>query len=137
MKDSPNRLISSLTLLLALFLTACVSAQVARGPSSTPARMKIDSQLLQAIDRAKTAGRPSETVAGRIKLDEKKRALVDIRAELTSALRKQVTDLGGTIVSESAEHRSIVAWVALAELETLSEIKEVLAIVPAPEPARR
>jgi hypothetical protein len=138
MKELPNQLTFTSTLLLALLLTACASAQVASGPSSsTRARMKIDSQLLQAIDRAKTAGAAADTALGRIKLDEKNRALVDIRVELTAALRERVTDLGGTVISESAEHRSIVAWVALAELETLSEIKEVLAIVPAPEPARR
>ena len=55
-----------------------------------------------------------------VKLDQKGRALVDVRAEVTPALQKKVRKLGGTIQSTSREHRSIIAWVPLNKLERLA-----------------
>ena len=57
-----------------------------------------------------------------VELDQKGRALVDVRAEVTAALQKNVRKLGGTIESTSSKYRSIIAWVPLNELERLAAL---------------
>ena len=69
-----------------------------------------------------------------VKLDQKGRALVDVRAEVTPALQKKVRTLGGTIESTSSEYRSIIAWVPLNRLERLAADPAVHAIEPAAQP---
>ena len=68
-----------------------------------------------------------------MKTDPRGRALVDIRAEVTPALKEKVRQLGATIVDVSGEHRSIVAWVPLLQIERLASDTSVRAINPAPE----
>lgn len=102
--------------------------------SLTPAQRKIDSQLLTEIDRLRTKGPANREV---VRLDPKGRAYVDIRADVTSALEKQLKALGSTVVSTSLEFRSIVAWVSLKKLEQIAAWPTVYAIIPTPEPGIR
>ena len=101
--------------------------------SRTPAQQKINSQLLYEVYRsrgeAKQKNVPPDPTG--VKLDAKGRALVDVRAEVTPALQKQVLALGGTIESSSAQYRSIIAWVPLNRLERLAADPAVRAIEPA------
>jgi hypothetical protein len=106
--------------------------------SRTPAQQKIDSRLLDEVYRrqgkpARSALSPGQTL---LKVDLDGRALVDIRAEVTPALRKSVTALKGTIVSTSTEYRSIIAWLPLLKLEEVAADPAVHSIMPAPEPIR-
>src|SRR5580700_4833658 len=71
--------------------------------SRTPAQQKIDSRLLDEIYRrqgkpTRNALPPGQTL---LKIDLDGRALVDIRAEVTPALRKALVALKGTVVSTS------------------------------------
>lgn len=99
----------------------------------TPAQRKIDSQLLYELYRlrgqSKAKGVPDGPTG--VRLDPKHRALVDLRAEVSPALQKRVTDLGATIVSTSVEYRSIIAWMPLSRLEQIAGDPAVHAIVPA------
>ena len=101
--------------------------------SRTPAQQKINSQLLYELYRlrgeAKQKNVPPDPTG--VKLDPKGRALVDVRAEVTPALQKNVRTLGGTIESTSTEYRSIIAWVPLKKLEQLAADPAVHAIEPA------
>jgi hypothetical protein len=111
--------------------TAAPSAKSSR----TPAQRKIDSRLLDEIYRhqGKPGGNalpPGQTL---LKIDLDGRALVDLRAEVTPALRKALVALKGTIVSTSTEYRSIVAWLPLLKLEEVAADPAVHAIMPAPE----
>jgi hypothetical protein len=103
--------------------------------SRTPAQRKIDSQLLYELYRlrgeAKRKGVPPDPTG--VRIDGKKRALVDVRAEVTPKLEKKVRSLGGTIQSTSREYRSIIAWIPLKKLERLAEDPAVHAIGPAAE----
>jgi hypothetical protein len=106
--------------------------------SRTPAQQKIDSRLLDEIYRrqgkpARNALSPNQTL---LRVDLDGRALVDIRAEVTPALRKTLTGLKGTIVSTSTEYRSIIAWLPLLKLEEIAADPAVHSIMPAPEPIR-
>jgi hypothetical protein len=98
----------------------------------TAAQQKINSRLLVEIERRR-GNVPSGTLPAPdpgIKIDEKGRALVDVRVDVTPAIRKTIVDLGSTIVSESVEYHSIVAWIPLLKLEKLAEDPAVRAIVP-------
>ncbi|HEX8920895.1 MAG TPA: hypothetical protein VF766_05430, partial [Pyrinomonadaceae bacterium] len=69
----------------------------------TPAQKKIDSQLLYAIYRqrgeAEAKGVPTGELG--VKFDEKGRAIVTIRARVTSALLTKIKRVGGKVVSSS------------------------------------
>ena len=112
-----------MAVLLALALV--VSVQLPSDKAAlTPAQRKIDSQLLRAI-----AGERRTIV----KVDAKGRALVDVRGEVSAALRKTIVSLGGEIVSTSTGPRSILARVPLLKLEALAEDASVTFIAPAPQ----
>lgn len=125
------------------FLSAAQSPQTSRQPPAlsekaarTPAQQKINSQLLQEIYRLRGQAAqkrvPSATTG--VKIDEKHRALVDVRADVTPGLQKKVRSLKGTIVSTSRDYRTIVAWIPLLKLELLAEDRRVSAISPLAEP---
>ena len=124
-------------------LTAAQPAQTSQQPPAssekaarTPAQKKIDSQLLQEIYRLRGSAAqkrvPSATTG--VKIDEKQRALVDVRADVTPELQKKVRSLKGTIVSTSPQYRTIIAWIPLLKLERLAEDRRVSAISPQAEP---
>src|SRR4026209_868293 len=101
--------------------------------SRTPAQQKINSQLLYELYRLRGAAKqknvPPDPTG--VKLDQKGRALIDVRAEVTPALQKKVQTLGVTIQSTSSDSRSIIAWVPLTSLERLAADPAVHAIEPA------
>ena len=103
--------------------------------SRTRAQRKISSQLLYEIYRLRGEAKQKQVPEGAtiVRFDAKKRALVDVRAEVTPALEKKVEKLGATIVSTSQKYRSIVAWVPLLALERIAEDRTVSAIEPAAE----
>jgi hypothetical protein len=107
--------------------------------SRTPAQRKINSQLLYELYRlrgeAKQKMVPPDPTG--VKLDEKHRALVDVRAEVTPQLQEKIRTLGGTIQGTSAAYRSIIAWIPLLKLEQLAADPAVSAIEPKAEAAIR
>ena len=107
--------------------------------SRTLAQKKIDSQILYEIYRLRGEATKKNVPPGPtgVRLDKTGRALVDVRVEVTPALEKLVTTLGGTIQSTSREYRSIIAWVPLKNLERLAGDRAVHAIVPAAEAAHK
>lgn len=123
---------------LVFFLLACSSSSghdvsiAAEKRSRSAAQRKIDSQLLYALYRergeAEAKGVPSGDL--RVQFDEKKRALVTIRANLTPIVTKTIRKLGGMIESTSAEQRDIRAHLALSKLEQLAALADVIAILP-------
>lgn len=100
----------------------------------TPAQRKLDSRLRDEIAR-RSSGVPLPVRAAlhRVEIDDKERALVEIRARLLTQLGWRVERLKGTVVSSSLEYRSMVAWVPLAKLEMLAADTTVKAIAPAPK----
>jgi hypothetical protein len=115
--------------------SALPQAQPSEKDQRTAAQKKIDSQLLYEIYRLRGEAErkhvPPDPTG--VKVDAKRRALVDVRAELTSALRKRIESLGGTIVDTSAQYQSIVAWIPLLQLERVAGQPSVRFIQPAPE----
>ena len=101
----------------------------------TAAQQKIDSQLLYAIyqmrGEAKKKGTPTTPI--RLRKDEKGRVLVDVRAQVTEKLVRNITKLGGIVSSRSERYHSILAYVPLGKIETLAESKDVKFIGPAAE----
>ena len=101
----------------------------------TPAQRKINSQLLYEIYRrrgeAARKGIPPQPTG--VRIDPQRRALVDVRAEVTPALQATLRSLGGVIISVSAPYRSIIARVPLLKLERLAEDPAVMFIEPAAE----
>jgi hypothetical protein len=104
-------------------------AAVSDTSASPEAVLKIDSQLLVEIHRLQ--GKPVPPDKTTVKLDEAKRALVDVRAVVTPELQKTVLAAGGTIVSTSTRDHSILAWVPLLKIEQLAGDAAIRAIVPA------
>jgi hypothetical protein len=100
----------------------------------TAAQRKLDSRLRREVERRRADAAPAAPegplVEVGLKVDSKNRALVDVRATVTTSLKDQIDALGGIIVSSSIAYHSIVAWVPLARLEQLAEDPAVRAIVP-------
>jgi hypothetical protein len=93
----------------------------------TPAQRKIASDLLDAIKRDRgdppVSPRPPE-----IDLDQKGRALIDLRAEVTDALLAQIKVLGGDVISAFPEYQAVRARMPLKKIEALAERAEVKSI---------
>ncbi|MBY0279812.1 hypothetical protein K2Z84_31135 [Candidatus Binatia bacterium] len=96
------------------------------------ATQKIDSQLLYALyaRRGESAqrGTPTETT---VEVDSGGRTLIDVRADVTPELEEQVRTLGGTVVSTSETHRTILARFPLDKLEELASLQDVRFVQPA------
>jgi hypothetical protein len=144
--------LTAVQLVLAAILWATpVLGAVARSPlmlqgsaatekeSRTPAQRKIDSPLLVEIYRIEGKIDTEGKIEGKIgptappgktgvKIDDKQRALVEVRADVTPDLQKALGMLGATTVSTSVEYRSTIAWVPLLKLERLAEEPAVVAI---------
>ncbi len=97
----------------------------------TPAQTKIDSHLLRAIDRARSGAAPLHEPL--VRIDAKGRALVELRADVTAGVERQLRRAHATTVSVLPEYRSILAWVPLTQLEALAARDDVYAIQPAPQ----
>jgi hypothetical protein len=121
----------------AMFVAAARAQQPALSEKAarTPAQQKISSQLLHEIYRRRGQAKEKDVPPGPtgVRLDDKDRALVDVRAEVVPALQKKLRSLGSTIVSTSREYRSIIAWVPVLKIEQIAADSSVRAIEPAPE----
>jgi len=106
--------------------------------SRTPAERKINSQLLYEIYRLQGKADEKHVPPGAtgVKIDAKKRALVDLRADVTPALEKELDALGSAVVSTSLATHSIIAWIPLLKLEGLAGDAVIRAIEPAAESIR-
>lgn len=103
----------------------------------TPAQQKINSQLLYEIYRRRGEARQQGVPSGAtgVRIDARGRTVVDVRAvPVTEALQRTIRTLGGTILSVSPEHQSILARVPLLKLEALAADSTVRFIEPAAEP---
>jgi hypothetical protein len=98
--------------------------------SRTPAQQKINSQVLYEIYRRQGKAAEKHIPSGKtlVKLDEKGRALIDVRAEVSPALLKRLASFQSEVVSTSVEYHSIVAWVPLLKIEELAADSAVRAI---------
>jgi hypothetical protein len=98
----------------------------------TPAQRKINSQILYEIYRRRGDARRKGVPPGPtgVDVDARGRALVDVRADVTSALEKTIRSLGGVIISSSPEHDSIMARVPILRLERLAGDSAVRFIEP-------
>lgn len=101
----------------------------------TAAQRKINSQLLYEIYRRRGEAERKGVPPGKtdVRIDALGRALVDVRADVTTALQQKIRGLGGTIVSTSRESHSIIARVPLLKLERLASNPAVRFIEPAAE----
>jgi hypothetical protein len=102
----------------------------------TPAQQKINSQLLYEIYRrrgeARLKGIPEEPTD--VRIDARGRALIDVRFTGSSKpMEAKIRAMGGTILSASTEHRSILTWLSLLKLERLAQDSRVRFIEPAAE----
>lgn len=122
---------------LALALAVACAQVTSEKDSRTPAQQKINSQVLYEIYRERGEAEAKHVPPGPtgVRIDGTKRALVDIRADVTPAMEEKVRSLGGTIESVSAQYRSIIAWVPLLRLEELARERAVHAIEPKAEAA--
>lgn len=124
------------TILIAATVALVSTAQAPGGEKGarTPAQQKIDSQLLFEIYRARgqaaEKGVPPETL---VRVDERGRALVDVRAPVSAALARSIRRLGGVVLSSSPSHESTTARIPLLKLETLAANPAVKSIEPAAE----
>lgn len=119
--------------------SSCPARQTSPGQPSekearTAAQRKIDSQILQEIYRKR--GQTDKLVSSEptlVRIDARGRALVDIRAKVTTDLVSRVKKRGGIIVSTDIKYDSIIARVPLLEIERLASDPAVRTIVPAAE----
>jgi hypothetical protein len=134
----------AVVLLVAVFPGRAMAAQdqrpsqpppVSEKDARTPAQQKIDSQVLYEIYRRRGEAVKKGVPLGStgVKIDTKGRALVDVRVDVTPAIEGAIRSAGGTIVSASAAHHSVVAWVPLLKLESLAGNPAVRAIEPVAE----
>jgi hypothetical protein len=112
-----------------------ISAAAQEKAGRTPAQKKSDSQLLYALYRkrgeAEAKGVPSGELL--VKFDDKGRAIVSIRARVNKTVLAKIKRSGGKIISTSQRSNDIRAHIPLEKLETLAELKDVFAIMPAEE----
>ena len=101
----------------------------------TPAQQKIDSQILQEIYRKRGQAADKQVPDGPtlVRIDDKGRALVDIRVKVSPDTLNLVKRRGGTVVSTSPQYDSIIARVPLLQIERLASDPAVRAIVPSAE----
>jgi hypothetical protein len=141
-------LVASATMVAALAsatsdLAASLSAQTSgtsKKTTLTAAQRKLTTKLLDEIDfvRRQTTGDSGTSVPrrrGGVRIDDRQRVLVDIRAPVSGGLTGQIDVLGGTIVSSSPRYDSTVAWIPLLMLERLAADAAVRSIYPASEAA--
>jgi len=98
----------------------------------TPTQQKIGSQLLCAgkMQRGEPVAEGVPTLRLNLDRDGQGRVLVDIKAEVTQTLLKNIADLGGSVINSYPEYHAIQAGVPLSEIENLAAQKEVAFIRP-------
>ena len=120
---------------------AQIAALLAAKAARTPAQRKIGSDLLtraaSAAALAPADRRPPAVAPDGAADPAAPRVLVDIRADVTPALRARIRDLGGTVVNSVPRYRSIRARLPPAGLEPLAELAHVQWIRAADQPRIR
>src|SRR5579884_233469 len=100
--------------------------------SRTPAQQKIDSNVLYTIRML--AGKPAATGVASlntgIDVDDNNNLIVDITANVTDRLVKQLNDAGALIWYSNARFHSIRAVVPAAQIESIAASPDVTFIVP-------
>jgi hypothetical protein len=101
--------------------------------SRTPAQRKIGSRLLYAskIHRGVGIARVIPTLRTSVEVATDGTTLVDLRADVTTAVLDEIEALGGTVIHSSPAYRSVRARLALEGVETLAGLPEVQSIRPA------
>ncbi|MFZ0826530.1 MAG: S8 family serine peptidase [Verrucomicrobiia bacterium] len=99
----------------------------------TPAQQKIDSQLLYADKMQRNLPVADGVPTQRVDLDQdgQGRVLVDITAEVTGGLLRQIEALGGMVINSFPQYHAIRAAVPLAGIERLASETGVKFVGPA------
>lgn len=108
------------------------AAGTAPGPSRTAAHAKLDSRLLDALDRVSAGAAPASD-RNPLDVDQEGRVLVDLTATVTPLLLEQIEAAGGLIVSQFPQYDAIRARLPLHRLLTVAELAAVKSIRPADE----
>jgi hypothetical protein len=122
------------TVAIAALVYATQSPSAGGKDARTAAQQKINAQILYEIDHARSdAARKTPPLETGVRIDAHGRALVDVRAPVTAALRATIRRLGGVVLSSSPGHESTIARVPLLKLEKLAADRTVKFIEPAAE----
>ena len=98
----------------------------------TKAQKRINSQILQALQKKKGEWPFDEgSITIGIDIPEDGILLVDITADVTPSLLKEIGDLGGEVVSHHAHYNAIRAKMPLDKIEQLAENDAIRNIRPA------
>jgi hypothetical protein len=106
-------------------LTADHQSTPARKHPRTKAEERMESRLLQAIEREKRgeAVRAGDRLG--LDVDEMGRVLLDVRADVTEALIHAIEEAGGIVVSRFPKYESVRARLRLSALATIAERDDV------------
>ena len=98
--------------------------------SRTGAQKKISSQLLYAIKtkRGQVFAKGIQSLRTTVQTDTKGRVIVDIKAQVTRGLIKEIKESGGEIVYSSEQYNAIRAVISLDALESLASREDVISI---------
>ena len=101
--------------------------------ATATATAKLDPQLQAALRQIRSLAPYDKATAVQpdIPVRDGNRALVDISATVSEALRQHVTGLGGHLAPSPDPSRVVRAMLPLAALEALAARADVMAIVPA------
>ncbi len=114
-----------------------IEALLEQKRNRTPEQQKMDPNLVvsvqQQTQKAKAEG--ISAITTEIQLDDRRRALVDIRGNVTPEILQKIADVGGEVIFSSAPDQSIRARVPLRNLEEIAGMSEVTYIESAVEAA--
>jgi hypothetical protein len=101
----------------------------------TPAQRKISSRLLYGLKmhRGQPIARGVPTLRSDIAIAPDGTVLVDINAQVTDAVLRQIKALGGEVLSSFPRYSAIRARLPVTRMETLANLPEVKSIRPADE----
>jgi Subtilase family len=118
---------------------AQISSLLAAKASRTPVEQKIDSNILAAIkaSRGEPIALNAPAVQPDVKIDPDGRLLVDIDANVTDQLLKQIEEAGGEVVNSFEQYNAIRARIPLAQAEGLAGSEDVKFINRAAEAKTR
>lgn len=112
-----------------------ITSLEAEKAARTPAQLKMDSQLIYAAQQA--AGVETSAVATlqvNVGQDTKGNVLVDVDGVVSRSVLKQITKLGGTVVSSFPQYGTLRATLPLEQVELLAGNPDVRFIKPAVQP---
>ncbi len=103
--------------------------------SRTPAQQKIDSRLLYTIkmERGESLAANVPTLETGLEVDAEGYIDVDISANVSDSLMKQLKGLNAEIIAVFPQYHSITARLPISAIETLAETKDILFIQPKQE----